>query len=50
MQLTINDQPVETIGFVKDMIARPLLTMVEQLKGIDLPRSVRLNIRRRPRD
>ena len=50
MQLTINDQPVETIGFVKDMIAKPLLTMVEQLKGIDLPRSVRLNIRRRPRD
>jgi molybdopterin-guanine dinucleotide biosynthesis protein MobB len=49
IQLTINDQPVETIGFVRDMIARPLLTMVEQLKGIDLPRSVRINIRRKPR-
>lgn len=49
MQLTINDQPVETLGFVKDMIARPLLVMVEQLKGIDLPRSVRINIRRKPR-
>ena len=48
MQLTINDQPIETLGFVKDMIARPVLSMVEQLKGIDLPRSVRLNIRRRP--
>ena len=50
MQLTINDQPVETLGFVKDMIARPILVMVEQLKGIDFPRSVRINIRRRPRD
>lgn len=49
MQLTINDQPVETLGFVKDMIAKPVLTMVEQLKGIELPRSVRFNIRRRPR-
>jgi molybdopterin-guanine dinucleotide biosynthesis protein MobB len=50
MQLTINDQPVETFGFVKDMIARPILVMVEQLKGVDLPRSVRINIRRRTRD
>jgi molybdopterin-guanine dinucleotide biosynthesis protein MobB len=49
MQLTINDEPIETLGFVKDMIAKPVLAMVEQLKGIELPRSVRLNIRRRPR-
>jgi len=47
MQLTVNGQPIETLGFVKDMIAKPVLVMVEQLKGIELPRSVRLNIRRR---
>ena len=49
MQITIDEQPVEALGFVKDMIARPVLVMVEQLKGVDLPKSVRLNIRRRPR-
>ena len=49
MQITIDEQPVEALGFVKDMIAKPVLVMVEQLKGVDLPRSVRLNIRRRPR-
>jgi hypothetical protein len=49
MQITIDEQPVEAMGFVKDMIAKPVLTMVEQLKGVDLPKSVRLNIRRRPK-
>ncbi len=49
MNITIDEQPVEAMGFVKDMIAKPVLTMVEQLKGVDLPRSVRLNIRRRPK-
>ena len=47
LSLEIDDQPVETLGFVRDMIARPLLTMVEQLKGIGRPSSVRLHIRRR---
>lgn len=50
LSLTVDDQPVETLGFVRDMIARPLLTMVEQLKGIASPSAVRLNIRRRRRD
>jgi molybdopterin-guanine dinucleotide biosynthesis protein MobB len=47
LQLTVEGEPVEGTGFVTDMIARPVLTMVEQLKGIDWPRAVRLNIRRR---
>jgi molybdopterin-guanine dinucleotide biosynthesis protein MobB len=51
MQITVDEEPVEALGFVKDMIARPVLTMVEQLKGVELPKSVRLNIRRRrPRE
>lgn len=49
MQITIDEEPVEAMGFVKDMIAKPVLTMVEQLKGVELPKSVRLNIRRRPK-
>jgi molybdopterin-guanine dinucleotide biosynthesis protein MobB len=49
LQLTINDQPVETIGFVRDMIVTPLLTMVEQFKCIDLRRFVSINIGRKPR-
>jgi molybdopterin-guanine dinucleotide biosynthesis protein MobB len=48
IQIVVDEQPVEAMGFVKDMIARPVLTMVEQLKGVELPKSVRLNIRRRP--
>jgi molybdopterin-guanine dinucleotide biosynthesis protein MobB len=47
MQLSVEGEPVDGTGFVTDMIARPVLTMVEQLKGIDWPRAVRLNIRRR---
>ena len=47
MQLSVEGETVEGSGFVTDMIARPVLTMVEQLKGIDWPRAVRLNIRRR---
>ena len=47
MQLSVDGDAVEGTGFVTDMIARPVLTMVEQLKGIDWPRAVRLNIRRR---
>ncbi len=50
MQLTVDEQPIEAYGFVQDMIARPVLSMVEQLKGIGFPRSVRINIRRRPRN
>ena len=49
MSLAVDDRPVETLGFVRDMIARPLLTMVEQLKGISQPSSIRLHIRRRRR-
>jgi len=49
MQISIDSEPVEAMGFVKDMIAKPVLTMVEQLKGVDFPKSVRLNIRRRPK-
>jgi molybdopterin-guanine dinucleotide biosynthesis protein MobB len=49
MNIVIDEEPVEAMGFVKDMIAKPVLTMVEQLKGVELPKSVRLNIRRRPR-
>jgi molybdopterin-guanine dinucleotide biosynthesis protein MobB len=49
MQITIDEEPVEAMGFVKDMIAKPVLVMVEQLKGVEFPKSVRLNIRRRPR-
>jgi len=48
MQITIDEEPVEAMGFVKDMIAKPVLAMVEQLKGVEFPKSVRLNIRRRP--
>ena len=48
MNIVVDEEPVEAMGFVKDMIARPVLTMVEQLKGVELPKSVRLNIRRRP--
>ena len=47
MQLEVDGRPVETAGFVADMLARPVLTMVEQLKGVGLPRAVRLSIRRR---
>ncbi len=47
MQLSVDGDAVEGTGFVTDMIARPMLTMIEQLKGIDWPRAVRLNIRRR---
>ncbi len=47
MEITIDDQPVPAMGFVKDMIAKPILVMVEQLKGVEIPRSIRLNIRRR---
>ena len=47
MQLSVEGEAVEGSSFVTDMIARPVLTMVEQLKGIDWPRAVRLNIRRR---
>ena len=47
MEVTVDGERVEAMGFVRDMIARPVLTMIEQLKGVDLPRAVRLNIRRR---
>lgn len=47
MEITIDDQPIAAMGFVKDMIAKPILVMVEQLKGVELPQSIRLNIRRR---
>ena len=47
MQLTVDGRPVEGGGFVTDMIARPILTMVEQLKGVGRPLAVRLHIRRR---
>jgi molybdopterin-guanine dinucleotide biosynthesis protein MobB len=47
MEVTVDGERIEAMGFVRDMIARPVLTMIEQLKGVDLPRSVRLNIRRR---
>ncbi len=50
MQIEVDQQPVEAMGFVRDMIARPVLTMVEQLKGVSLPKSVRLSIRRRRDD
>jgi len=47
MELTVDGRPVDARGFVTDMIARPVLTMVEQLKGVCWPRAVRLHIRRR---
>ena len=50
MELTVDGRAVKQRGFVTDLIARPILTMVEQLKGVGLPRAVRLNIRRRDRD
>lgn len=50
LSLAVDEQPVETMGFVRDMIARPVLTMVEQLKGIARPTSIRLHIRRRRDD
>lgn len=50
MRLTVDGMTLESTGFVTDMIARPVLTMVEQLKGVLRPRAVRLHIRRRRRD
>ena len=50
MELTVDGRAVKQGGFVTDLIARPILTMVEQLKGVGAPRAVRLNIRRRGRD
>ncbi|MSQ41824.1 MAG: hypothetical protein EXR65_02155 [Dehalococcoidia bacterium] len=50
MQLSVDGRTVQGSGFVTDMIARPVLTMVEQLKGVRWPSAVRLTIRRRPRD
>lgn len=47
MQITVDGRPVDAMGFVTDMIAKPVLTMIEQLKGVGIPRSVRLHIRRR---
>jgi molybdopterin-guanine dinucleotide biosynthesis protein MobB len=47
LELTVDERPVESLGFVSNMIARPVLAMVEQLKGVGVPKSVRLNIRRR---
>ncbi len=49
MELTVDGRTVKQGGFVTDLIARPILTMVEQLKGVGVPRAVRLNIRRRDR-
>ena len=50
MELTVDERPVEAMGFVKDMIARPVFTMVEQLKGVGLPSSIRIHLRRRRRE
>ncbi len=50
MELTVDGRTVKQAGFVTDLIARPILTMIEQLKGVGVPRAVRLNIRRRDRD
>ena len=47
MELTVDGRTVRQGGFVTDLIARPILTMVEQLKGVGVPRAVRLSIRRR---
>ena len=50
MELTVDGRTVKQGGFVTDLIARPILTMIEQLKGVGVPRAVRLSIRRRGRD
>lgn len=47
LDLEVDGQRVETLGFVRDMIAKPVVSMVEQLKGVKSPRSIRLGIRRR---
>ncbi len=49
LDLEVDGQRVEAVGFVESMIARPVVSMVEQLKGIGTPRSMRLSIRRRNR-
>ncbi|MEE8422797.1 MAG: gephyrin-like molybdotransferase Glp [Dehalococcoidia bacterium] len=48
VDLAVDGKPVDVWGFPLEMIARPVLTMVEMLKGVGVPKSVRLNIRRRP--
>lgn len=48
LELEVDGKRVEAVGFVESMIARPVVAMVEQLKGIGTPRSMRLGIRRRP--
>lgn len=47
MGLEVDGDPVEAVGFVRDVIAKPVFTMVEQLKGVGAPRSIRLSLRRR---
>ncbi|MDP6604635.1 MAG: molybdopterin molybdotransferase MoeA [Dehalococcoidia bacterium] len=48
VDLVTDGKPVDVWGFPLEMIARPVLTMVEMLKGVSAPQSVRLTIRRRP--
>jgi molybdopterin-guanine dinucleotide biosynthesis protein MobB len=50
LDLEVDGERVETLGFVRDMIAKPVVAMVEQLKGVGSPRSIRLGIRRRKSD
>ncbi len=47
VELAVDGKRVDVWGFPLEMIARPVLAMVELLKGVGVPRSVQLKIRRR---
>ncbi|HJM76167.1 MAG TPA: gephyrin-like molybdotransferase Glp [Dehalococcoidia bacterium] len=47
VDLAVDGKTVDVWGFPLEIIARSVLAMVELLKGVDVPRSVQLKIRRR---